>query len=260
MNKNKTLEINEGIVLPTSLLNNKKFNINTKLVIGILVHFKKVKTKQKEETLYTTWTDVCKIIPLSKRTIITIFDILQSCKYIRYESKRDSLTIHLDVFFHNYKKQGYVYIPKEILYNDDLSTSEKYILSYVRGYYYSDAELKMTNQEILNNLGISKKTLIYGMKKLKEEGLIEVKTESKCPMKSNRKILYVNKLENVEHVKNIQRINKVKTIENVEHVEHIETKAINVNLSNALQVLDKKSLLDLKKKLIEDIDEIINNK
>lgn len=257
MNKNKTLEINKGIVLPTSLLNNKKFNINTKLVIGILVHFKKAKTKQKEETLYTTWTDMCKIIPLSKRTIITIFDILQSCKYIRYESKRDSLIIHLDVFFHNYKKQGYIYIPKEILYNDDLSTSEKYILSYVRGYYYSDAELKMTNQEILNNLGISKKTLIYGMKKLKEEGLIEVKTNSKCPMKANRKILYVNKLENVEHIENV---NNVKTIENVEHIEHIETQAINVSLLNTLQVLDKKSLLDLKKKLNEELNAMINNK
>lgn len=260
MNKNKTLEINKGIVLPTSLLNNKKFNINTKLIIGILVHFKKTKTKQKEETLYTTWTDMCRIIPLSKRTIVTIFDKLQMCKYIRYESKRDSLTIHLDVFFHNYKKQGYIYIPKEILYNDDLSTSEKYILSYVRGYYYSNAELKMTNKEMLDNLGISKKTLIYGMKKLKEEGLIEVKTESKCPMKANRKILYVNKLENVENIEHIENINKVKTIENVEHIEHIETQAINVSLLNTLQILDKKSLLDLKKKLNEELNAMINNK
>lgn len=272
----KDLTIENGIILPLSLLQNNKLTINDKLVLSILLNFKKEKINVKDneiikETLYTTRNNLLKLIPLSKDTIKKSLDVLKELDSIDYINKYNNLIITIKAGFGSeYKKQGYIYIPVEILYNRDLTTNDKIILSFIKGFNKEDSTFNFTDKKILDTLPISKRTLIKSFGKLKELNFIQVDKKTRT---SNRTIL-VDKDSIINYFEHAD-IRKAK-IENVQIEEaNIEQAEIeNVNITNVekiekatfildetlLKSLDKTILLQYKKEMDKKLTELINAK
>lgn len=251
----KPLTIEKGIIITNRAL---ALNISKEelITLFILFNFKKDKFKENNKNpLIISKKSLYNLIPFDRRSIKKYLFNLEQQNLLTY--KEEIYYIKFDIKIHlskEYKKLGYIFIPKEILYNKNLSSSEKLILSYLRGYTKDGLKCNKTNKDIIYDLKISKRTLDRALNKFKKLNLIETE--------SHGRNVYIGTLNNniTNYFKNAD-IREIKTanitkVNNINNIEH----AIFITDDSLLNKLDKSTLLQYKKEMDEKLINLINKK
>lgn len=298
--------ITSGILVPKKILEIKELNISDKLVLSILNHFtsdkfdKKTKNSKNNNSIFITRHELLNLIPLCRNTIMSSLKLLTELNIISMERIKNNDTsdfrykITLNIVFKIHKNESYIFVPKEILYCKNLNTTDKLLLSYIKGFCKEDSLFNLKDKTIIEFLGISQTYLTKSLSKLSKLGLLDINTKH-YKNKERGKYRVINFIDNVENInnmtieeikevrninnknienienaeivnnKNVKNIN-AKNIETIENVENINTKNIenaNINILfdiNLLNMLDKATLIKYKKMFNEKIIQIINNK
>lgn len=281
-NFNKELKIDVGIIIPRSLINSKGIKSWTdKVIFAILNNFRKNKfyknknDKRNTETLYISYKNLLSIIPFTKPTINKALKLFEDLDLIKINNVEDNnqryLKIDLKEKYFCSKKDGFIFIPSNILYCKNLNITDKVVLSYIKGYCKDDNIFDMNNNKIQKFLNIKRTNFKNTLRKLKSFNLLDTKY-----IDSSRTIKFIDNVENINN-KTIKEIREVRNInnQNIEHAniekannENIENAIIeNANINNInilsddlLNMLDKATLLKYKKMFDEKIIQIINNK
>lgn len=288
-NFNKELKIDVGIIIPRSLINSKGIKSWTnKVIFAILNNFRKNKfyknknDKRNTETLYISYKNLLSIIPFTKPTINKALKLFEDLDLIKINNVEDNnqryLKIDLKEKYFCSKKDGFIFIPSNILYCKNLNITDKIVLSYIKGYCKDDNIFNLSNNQITKFLNITQSNLTKSLRRLNKLTLLNTNQENA------RTIEFIDNVENVnnmtiEEIREVRNINN-KNIENIESVKNINNKNIeNVNAENIynenaninnnintlfdinlLNMLDKASLIKYKKMLNDQLIQIINNK
>ena len=266
----KEFIIDKGIKIPLYLLH-YKLTKNEILTFCILNNFNKNRSKTLEEleklknsnynTLKVNKSNLEKIIPLSKNTIKSALEVLDTNHIIEIIDET-YFTINLKLFpFNKTKciKEGFIFIPIEILYNKKLNTLDKIVLSYIKGFKDSNKSFNFTNNNLSKKLNIPNRTIKLVLKKLNDLDLIERNKEGNSRTMNINQTNIDNYFEDsdireikearIEKAK-IDQVNKINKINKVESLTAHTVNIINLNsLENIELTEEQKQLIREKLKL-----------
>jgi len=247
----------------------------------ILYYYKKKNINRIDENLISI---IINKLNVNKKTVKNTLNILSKKGLLD-----DNYNLKISIF--NNDKSNYIYIPHDILNNNDLTDIDKAILSYLYSFIRKNKHCKISNNVIADKLFISKRTVEKSIIKLKKLGFIKTSFETRGFVTKNREIyineenlhnLYIKHVEKIEKVKKVEKIEKVERLDTIDKVEEIKSGSIenvekinkvdNINLNifelNDLSDLltsiklskeDAQKLYFRKKKEFELIKELYNN-
>jgi hypothetical protein len=247
---------NEGLSIPYFILNKREFNSTDKIVLGFLI-------KNNNKRDYYTIKDLIKFTSLPRLTLLRSLEKLNKIQIIYFNKNDESCYIDINyeinriqlykILKDKYKK---LYIPRNILFNKDLTSTEKLILSYLTAFERSKKNCFTRNKTILETLGISKSVLNKSIEKFKSLGLIGVQGKND---KYNCNRVIKADLDKIHNYYENVKIGKIETeevnIETVDNINELKTKIMNINTMKAENNVEIKLPDNI---TIEDVEFLMN--
>lgn len=262
----KNLKENKGLAIKLNTLSSSK-DLYTAIILSALYYYIKNKAIILNEKVYLK---LSKITGLSKNTVKDRIYLLINKEILNsyLDNKTNNYMIEFNTCSYTKIKKSKVllYIPNNILLNNNLNLSEKTILAYVLSYSKEYGNCNSFNETISKNLYLSISMVKKCIKKLKFLKLINSETENKkgCILKRKmntnidnieyfcdnyNEYLQINNIENINENTNIENVENINIIENNTNIEKIENSKI-INTSK-IENINKASII-----LLNDLSNI----